>query len=180
VGVRAPTAALPEQFHLGRALAREHRLDLRGDVDDLGAGHFTEFRADVTEDPGVAVVVGRDRPTQAEVGGDAGQNPHRVLETGVLRVGLDALEVRFGPCAFELELGDEDYVIAFRVLEIHGRTLGRQEPESGEVGDVGRVTNHVARGAERPYVFAQKCATVCMLGGRDRVSHFVPPSLSSA
>ena len=35
VGVRAPTAALPEQFHLGGALAREHRLDLRADVDDL-------------------------------------------------------------------------------------------------------------------------------------------------
>ena len=141
----------------------------------IAAGHFAELRADITEDPGIAVVVGRDRPTQAEVGGDAGQNPHRVLETGVLRVGLDALEVRFGPCAFELELGDEDHVVACRVLEIHGRTLGRQEPESGEVGDVGRVTDHVARGAERPYVFAQTCTTVGVLGGRDRVSHFVPP-----
>src|SRR6202042_670475 len=51
----------------------------------------------------------------------------------------------------------------------------RQEPECGEVGDVGRVTDHVARGAERPYVLAQTCTTVGVLGGRDRVSHFVPP-----
>ena len=113
--------------------------------------------------------------TEAEACGDAGQNPHRVLETGVLRVGLDALEVRFGPCAFELEPGDEDHLVTCRVLEIHGRTLGRQEPESGEVGDVSRVTDHVARGAERPYVFPQACTTVGVLGGRDRVSHFVPP-----
>ena len=38
-----------------------------------------------------------------------GEDQHRVLEAGVLGVGLDALEGRLGADALDLEVGDEDH-----------------------------------------------------------------------
>ena len=66
-----------------------------------------ECRPLVAEDAGVAVVVGADRVPDPEVGQDAREDRHRVLDPRVLRIGLDPREGGLGARALHLELRHE-------------------------------------------------------------------------
>ena len=107
VGVLTPAGALPDQLHLGRALAHHHALDQRRQRRDLGLRHLAQGWALIAEDAGVAVVVGPDRGADSHVLEHPREDVHRVLDARVLRVRLDSLEGGLGPCALDLELGDE-------------------------------------------------------------------------
>ena len=78
-----------------------------------------------------------------------------MLEARVLRVGLDALEGRLGAHPLDLELGDEDRHLAAGALRIDDRPLRREEPEAGEVLDVGLVEQDVPRASRAAHVLEQ-------------------------
>jgi hypothetical protein len=86
VRVCAPAAALADELDLRRTLARHHRLDLRLNAYDFRAGDLAQRRPLIAEDSRVAVLIRRDSPFQAELGHDAGEDLHRVLQPGVLGI----------------------------------------------------------------------------------------------
>ena len=67
-----------------------------------------------------------------------------MLDAGVLRVRLDALERRLGANALDLELGDEHREASRRVDRDADRTLGGEEVEAREVLDVPVVEEDAA------------------------------------
>src|SRR5205807_9073822 len=109
------------------------------------AGHLTERRPLVAEDARVAVLVGSDRGAEAKPRKGPRQDPHRVLEAGILRIRLDPLEVGLGSDALDLELRHERQQLTGTVRRDRYGPLRRQEPEAREVLDVLLVEEHPTR-----------------------------------
>ena len=126
----------------------------------------------VAEDARVAVLVGRDRVAQAEVGDHAGEDPHRVLEPRVLGVRLDALEAGLLAHPLDLELRHEDRHLAADALREGDRALRGQEPEAGQVLDVGLVEQRVAGAAAGADLLEHARAPLLQLGGGDARPRF--------
>jgi hypothetical protein len=112
----------------------------------------------VAEDPGIAVLVGADHSADPEVGQQARQNLHRVLDPRVLRIRLDALELGLGAHALDFELRHEHRHLAPRALGEDDGALGREEAEAREVADVVLVEEDIAREALATHVIQQACA----------------------
>ena len=124
-------------------------LDHAREADDPGRAHLTQRRPVVAEDAGVAVVVCTDRVANADVGEHPGEDEHRVIDSGVLRIRLDPLERRLGARPLDLELGHEHDRLAARALRVDDRPLVREEDETGEVADVVLAEEDVA---SQPFV----------------------------
>ena len=108
-------------------------------------------------------MVGRDGAAEPEVGCEAREREHRVLRPRVFGVRLDPRERRLGSRTLNLELGDEDGVLAAGRLQVGDRPFVREEPEAGEVRDVRRVEERVPGGAERVDTLEQPRAAVGVL-----------------
>ena len=134
---------------------------------DRGARRIAERRPLVAEDAGVAVLVGADSVPDPEVGQNAREDPHRVLDSRVLRIGLDPREGGLGAGALHLELRHEHRRLAADALGIDHRPFTREEPEAGEVLDVVRTEEDVAGQAIAPDALEQRFAPLLQLGGRD-------------
>ena len=165
--MRAPAPALADERDLALALARHHALDQVAQRSDRGARRVAERRPLVAEDAGVAVVVGADRVPDPEVGQDAREDRHRVLDPRVLRIGLDPREGGLGARALDLELRHEHRRLAADALGVDHRPLVREEPEAGEVLDVVGAEEDVAGQAVAPDVLEQPLAPLLQLGGGD-------------
>ena len=111
---------------------------------DRGARRVAERRTLVAEDARVPVLVGADRVPDPEVGQDAREDRHRVLDPRVLGIGLDPLEGGLGARALHLELRHEHRRLTVDALGIDHRPLIREEPEAGEVLDVVGTEEDVA------------------------------------
>ena len=138
----APASALPDQLDLGRALPHEHAFDLALERNHARSGDLAQRRTFVAEDPRIAVLVGADG-ANPEIGEHARKDPHRVLDTRVLGIRLDPLEVGLGPDPLDLELRNEHDELAGAAPGERDRTLRREEAEVGEVPDVVLVEEHV-------------------------------------
>ena len=147
----APARALADQLDLGGALSHHHGLDERCERRDERACDRAERGAPVAEDPGVAVVVRGERAGDSEVGEDAREDRHRVLDSRILGIRLDPLECRLSARALDLELGHEDDMLAGHALGEDHRPLVREEVETGEIADRVLLEENVAgetRGAD--------------------------------
>ena len=167
MGAGTPAGALADQLDLALALPRHHALDHGGERLDPGAGDLAQRRPLVAEDAGVAVLVGADRVADPEVREHPRENPHRMLDSRVLGVGLDALEGRLGAHPLDLELGDEHDRLAGGALGEHDRPLGREEAEAREVLDVVLVEEDVAAEPVAAHVLEEPAAPLCQLARRD-------------
>ena len=164
VCVLAPPSALADELDLRLALARHEGLERRRGEDELRAGHLGERRAFVSEDPRVAVLVGGDPASDAQLVQQPCEHAHRMLVAGVLDVRLDTVEGGLGAHARDLELRDERDALAVGALHVGDRPFGREEREAGS--GTGRSSDRRRRGpmgAGRP---AQRGAAPVARGAR--------------
>jgi hypothetical protein len=145
VSVGAPATALPDERDLRLALARHHRLDDVAERCHARVRDSAQCRPLVPEDPRVAVFVRADSAGGPEIRENAREDRHRVLGSGVLGIRLDACEGPLGERPLDLELRDEHRGLAADALRVHDGPLGREEPEPGEVLDLVRAEEDVAR-----------------------------------
>ena len=163
-----PADALANERDLGLRLDRHLRLDLLDDADDLGARELREGRASVAEDPRVAVLVGADRPPQAELGERRRENGLGTWIAGVLEVVVDSIERRARLGVLDLEPGNDERPGAVGREDERDRPFGRDEREAGVVEDVVRVEEDDAGEPRCLHVLEQGIAARAMLLGRDR------------
>ncbi len=164
VRVLAPARALADQLDLGGALAHHHRLDHGRERAHGGRRDLTQRGALIAEDAGVAVLVRADRAAHPELAREPGEDLHRVLDAGVLRIALDALERRLRAHALDLELGHEHCHLAVCALHVDDGPLGREEAEAREVADVLLVEEDVAAQTPAAHVLEQPPAPRLELG----------------
>ena len=169
--VFAPARALADQLDLGRALSHHHGLDERCERRHGRSGDGTESRALVSEDPGVAVVVGRNRALDPRLSEDPRENQHRMLEARVLGIRLDPGERRLRACALDLELGHERKMLAVYALREDHRALVGEEVEARQVANRVLLEEDVARAACRTNALADTAAPRRKLVRRDPPGH---------
>ena len=101
----------------------------------------------MAEDPRVAVLVGADRPCDAEVGQRLREQSFRPRVAWVLEVMLHAVERRLGLGVLDLEPWNDEGARAVRGEDEGDRPLGRDEREARVVEDVVRIEEHDPRDA---------------------------------
>ena len=123
--------------------------------------------------PRVAVLVGADRPRDAEVGKHPCEHGLGTRVARVLEVVIDAIERRARLGMLELEPRDDECTRAVPAEDERDRPLGRDEREPGVVEDVVRVEEHDARQARTARVLEERVAPRAMLvrPDRDRADH---------
>ena len=142
-----PAHALADERDLGCGLDRHLRLDPLRDADTVAPESSTERGTAMAEDPRVAVLVGADRPCDAEVGERLRENRLRPRVARVLEVVLHAVERRLGLGVLDLEPRNDEGARAVRGEDEGDRPLGRDEREARVVEDVVRIEEHDPRDA---------------------------------
>ena len=173
----APPSALADELDLRLALARHEGLERRRGEDDLRAGHLGERRAFVSEDPRVAVLVGGDPASDAQLVQQPCEHAHRMLVAGVLDVRLDTVEGGLGAHARDLELRDERDALAVGALHVGDRPFGREEREPGQVLDVALIEDDEARWAPVGQRSAEPLPSLAELVGADASRHCDPATI---
>ena len=173
MGEVPPADALADERDLRRRLDRHLRLDRLDDADDARARELRERRSPIAEDPRITVLIGADRPGEAELGEGSGEDVLCARVARVLEVVIDAIERRARLGMLELEPRDDECTRAVPAEDERDRPLGRDEREPGVVEDVVRVEEHDSRELRTARVLEERVAPRAMLvrPDRDRADH---------